>query len=85
MGSTDRHICGIERKFLRATAIHMNLMWHGIEPLRVVTSRNNNDNRNARRPMPFLLWMPMIIMSGMWEIAEENTRAILRAGLLPDE
>jgi hypothetical protein len=35
--------------------------------------------------MPFLLWMPMIVMSGMWGIFEENTRAIMRAGALPDE
>jgi hypothetical protein len=25
--------------------------------------------------MPFLLWLPMIIMAGMWNVAEENTRA----------
>ncbi len=35
--------------------------------------------------MPFLLWMPMIVMSGMWESFKENTRAIMRAGALPDE
>jgi hypothetical protein len=41
--------------------------------------------QHARRPMPFLLWMPMIVMSGMWEIFEENTRAIMRAGAMPDK
>jgi hypothetical protein len=69
----------------RSPAIDVNLMWHGIGPLRVVTSRNETTTENARRPMPFLLWMPMIVMSGMWGIFEENTRAIMRAGALPDE
>ncbi len=27
--------------------------------------------------MPFLLWMPMIMFFGLWDIAEENTRAIV--------
>ena len=35
--------------------------------------------------MPFLLWMPMIVMSGMWGIFEENTRAIMQAGALSDQ
>lgn len=35
--------------------------------------------------MPFLFWMPIIVMSGMWKIAEENTRAMLQAGLPSDE
>jgi hypothetical protein len=35
--------------------------------------------------MPFLFWMPMIVMSGMWKIAEENSRAILRASISTDE
>jgi hypothetical protein len=35
--------------------------------------------------MPFLLWMPMIVMSGMWKIAEENTRAILQQGASTDK
>jgi len=30
--------------------------------------------------MPFLFWMPMIMMSGLWNIAQENTRAIMEAG-----
>ena len=35
--------------------------------------------------MPFLLWMPMIVMSGMWKIAEENTWAILQPNAPTDE
>jgi hypothetical protein len=35
--------------------------------------------------MPLLLWMPMIVMCGMWTIAEENTRAIMQAGAPSDE
>ena len=35
--------------------------------------------------MPFLLWMPMIVMSGIWALVEENTRAVMQAGALPDE
>jgi hypothetical protein len=30
--------------------------------------------------MPLLFWMPMIVMCGMWEIVEENTRAITQSG-----
>lgn len=30
--------------------------------------------------MPFLLWMPMIMFYGLWDMAEENTRAIMQAG-----
>jgi hypothetical protein len=25
--------------------------------------------------MPFLFWLPMIVMSGLWSVAEENTKA----------
>ena len=28
--------------------------------------------------MPFLFWMPMIVMCGLWRAAEEDTRAMLR-------
>lgn len=35
--------------------------------------------------MPFLFWMPMIVMSGMWEIVAENTRTMMQAGAPPDE
>lgn len=35
--------------------------------------------------MPFLLWMPMIVMSGLWRIAEEHTRAILQASVPKDK
>jgi len=27
--------------------------------------------------MPFLFWMPMIVMCGLWRAAEEDTRALL--------
>ena len=26
--------------------------------------------------MPFLFWMPMIVMHGMWRAAEERTRVL---------
>jgi hypothetical protein len=26
--------------------------------------------------MPFLFWMPMIVMCGLWRAAEANTRAL---------
>jgi hypothetical protein len=29
--------------------------------------------------MPFLFWMPMIVMCGMWRAAEEDTRALFPA------
>ena len=35
--------------------------------------------------MPFLFWMPMIVMSGMWAIIEEDTRAMMQAGASSDE
>jgi hypothetical protein len=30
--------------------------------------------------MPLLFWMPMILMGGMWEIAEQNARMMMQAG-----
>jgi hypothetical protein len=30
--------------------------------------------------MPFLFLMPLIIFSGLWDIAEENTHAMMQAG-----
>ena len=30
--------------------------------------------------MPLLFWMPMIMMCGLWDIAEENARVIMQAG-----
>ena len=30
--------------------------------------------------MPFLLWMPMIVWCGLWDLAEENTRVLMQAG-----
>ena len=76
----------ISESSLRSSAIDVNFMRHGIWPLRVVTSRNDDHNRkNARQAMPFLLWMPIIVMSGMWKIAEENSRAFLRASPPSDE
>ena len=30
--------------------------------------------------MPLLFWMPMIMMRGLWDIAEENARAMMQAG-----
>lgn len=30
--------------------------------------------------MPFLLWMPIIMFCGLWDMAEENTRVIMQAG-----
>ena len=30
--------------------------------------------------MPLLFWMPMILMRGLWDIAEENTRTIMQVG-----
>ena len=33
--------------------------------------------------MPFLFWLPMIIMSGLWSVAEENAGA-LRKLAAPD-
>ena len=30
--------------------------------------------------MPLLFWMPMILMRGLWDIAEENTRTMMQAG-----
>jgi len=30
--------------------------------------------------MPLLFWMPMILMCGLWDIAEENTRMMMQAG-----
>ena len=29
--------------------------------------------------MPFLFWMPMIVMLGMWNAAEDDSRALLKA------
>ena len=29
--------------------------------------------------MPLLFWMPMIVMQGLWEIAEESTRTMMQA------
>ena len=29
--------------------------------------------------MPFLFWMPMIVMCGLWRAAEEDTRALLHS------
>jgi hypothetical protein len=29
--------------------------------------------------MPFLFWLPLIVMSGMWSIAQENSRVASRA------
>jgi hypothetical protein len=29
--------------------------------------------------MPFLFWMPMIMISGLWVLAEENARVIMQA------
>jgi hypothetical protein len=26
--------------------------------------------------MPFLFWLPMIVMSGLWSVAEDNSRAL---------
>ena len=34
--------------------------------------------------MPLLFWMPMILMRGLWDIAEENTRMMMRAGAKPE-
>ena len=33
--------------------------------------------------MPFLFWMPMIMLSGLWEIAEESAREMMQAGSPP--
>jgi hypothetical protein len=30
--------------------------------------------------MPFLFWMPMIVMCGLWRTAEEDTRALFPLG-----
>ena len=27
--------------------------------------------------MPFLFWMPMIVMCGLWRAAEEDARALI--------
>jgi hypothetical protein len=35
--------------------------------------------------MPLLFWMPMILMCGLFDIVEENTRAIMQAGAPSDE
>jgi hypothetical protein len=40
-------------------------------------------NREATT-MPLLFWMPMILMCGLWDIAEENTRAMMQAGAKPE-
>jgi hypothetical protein len=34
--------------------------------------------------MPFLFWMPMIMLSGLWEIAEENAREMMQVGSQPE-
>ena len=28
--------------------------------------------------MPFLFWMPLIVMRGLWDLAEESTRALMQ-------
>ena len=30
--------------------------------------------------MPFLLWMPMIVWCGLWDLAEQNTREFMQGG-----
>jgi hypothetical protein len=55
----------------RATIHHEILSQRGILE-RVVTSRNNRDEDD----MPFLFWMPMIVMCGLWRAAEEDARTL---------
>jgi len=42
---------------------------------RVVTSPTDANNNEAN--MPFLFWMPMIVMCGLWRAAEEDAKAFL--------
>jgi hypothetical protein len=30
--------------------------------------------------MPFLFWLPLIMMSGMWSVADDNSRAFKPTG-----
>jgi hypothetical protein len=34
--------------------------------------------------MPFLFWMPMILLSGLWNIAQENAQEIMQTGPQPE-
>jgi hypothetical protein len=38
----------------------------------VIWPRNNQTEAN----MPFLFWMPMIVMCGMWRAAEEDAKIL---------
>ena len=38
-----------------------------------LSRRETTDEAN----MPFLFWMPMIVMCGLWRAAEEDARALL--------
>ena len=29
--------------------------------------------------MPFLFWLPLIVMSGLWSVAEESSRVLVRS------
>jgi len=40
---------------------------------RTLSRRETTDEAN----MPFLFWMPMIVMCGLWRAAEEDARALL--------
>ncbi len=34
--------------------------------------------------MPLLFWMPMIMLCGLWDIAQENASEIMQAGAPQD-
>jgi hypothetical protein len=38
-----------------------------------LSRRETTDEDN----MPFLFWMPMIVMCGLWRAAEEDARALI--------
>jgi hypothetical protein len=65
--------CATRERFPKAEPFsdHEILSQRGLDR-GVVMPRNSQSEAN----MPFLFWMPMIVMCGMWRAAEDDARAL---------
>jgi len=42
----------------------------------LIAALSGHETTKSEADMPFLFWMPMIVMCGMWRAAEEDARAL---------